>query len=58
MSEAEKQICVSCRTIRRPVFVEPVSRSYELRTLICPQCKPELKFVCERSVRRYWQTVG
>jgi hypothetical protein len=39
-----------------------VSRSYELRTLVCPQCKSVLKFVCERPVKSHqriaWSEFG
>jgi hypothetical protein len=62
MSETEEQICASCGTVRKEVFSEPVSRGYELRTLVCPQCKSVLKFVCERPVKSHrriaWSELG
>jgi hypothetical protein len=45
MSETEEQICVCCSAIREEVSEEPVGRGYELRTLLCLQCKTVLKFV-------------
>jgi hypothetical protein len=56
--DTKEQICVSCGAVRVEVFSELVSRGYELRTLVCPQGKTVLKFVCERPVRRHRQTVG
>jgi hypothetical protein len=48
MSETEEQICVPCGAIRNEVFAQAVGKGYELRTLICPQCKSLLRFVSER----------
>jgi hypothetical protein len=45
MSETEEQICVPCGVVRQEVFAEAVGRGYELRTLVCPQCKSVLRFV-------------
>jgi hypothetical protein len=53
MSETEEQLCFSRGAFRNEVFVEPVSRGYELRTLVCSQCKNVLKFVGERPVKRH-----
>jgi hypothetical protein len=60
MSATEEQICAPCGVVHQEVFVEPVSRKYELRTLVCPRCKTVLKFVCEWSVRQRiaWSELG
>jgi biotin carboxyl carrier protein len=48
MSGTKEHICVACGVVREQVSAEPVSRGYELRTLICPKCRTVLRFVDKR----------
>jgi hypothetical protein len=40
-----------CGVARELVLAEPVSRGYELRTLVCPKCRTALKLVDKRPKR-------
>jgi hypothetical protein len=51
MSGTKEQICVACGVVREQVSAEPVSRGYELRTLVCPNCRTVLRFVDKRPKR-------
>lgn len=46
-----EQICVVCRVVRELVSAEPVSKGYELRRLVCPNCRTVLRFVDKRPKR-------
>jgi hypothetical protein len=51
MPAAEEHTCGSCGSVRKQVFAEPMSRGYELVTLVCPKCKSVLKFVDKRPAK-------
>ena len=58
------QPCIICTSQRRLVGTEPVTKSYEIQTLECPQCESQVRLVQRtmnkaqpRRVDPYWQNV-